>query len=359
MAQATIHVQPRPYQAWIENGLLNRAGSILGDLLPKTSRIFVVTVAPVRKRWGKKLMAALKSAEFDPQVILMPDGEPAKRLATVEAMAEKLVKMGADRKAVIVALGGGVVGDVAGLLATLYMRGVEFVQVPTTVLAQVDASVGGKTGVNLAAGKNLIGTFYHPRVVLIDPAVLKTLPEREFRAGLYEALKCGIIGNVELFLRFEQNRAKILKRDPVELEWLIAQSVRLKAEVVSADEHEGGLRRVLNLGHTIGQNLDHGDRNGLARVGEHPRHARFAADDSNSHDCLISRKSLGARFQQDRTPLPRTSGIRHLEPKRPGKRSGPASPVKETGHQAENDRRGARNLQGKSGGAGFSSVFGA
>jgi 3-dehydroquinate synthase len=124
------------------------------------------------------------------------------------------------------------------------------------VLAQVDASVGGKTGVNLNAGKNLIGTFYHPRVVLIDPTVVKTLPEREFRAGLYEALKCGVIGNVELFLRFEQNRARILKRDPVELEWLIAQSVRLKAEVVSADEHEGGLRRVLNLGHTIGHALE-------------------------------------------------------------------------------------------------------
>jgi 3-dehydroquinate synthase len=256
MAQATIHVQPRSYQAWIENGLLNRAGSILGDLLPQASRIFVITVAPVRKRWGGKFMAALKAAGFAPQIILMPDGEPAKRLATVEAMAEKLVKVGADRKAVIIALGGGVVGDVAGLLASLYMRGVEFVQVPTTVLAQVDASVGGKTGVNLVAGKNLVGTFYHPRVVLIDPTVLKTLPEREFRAGLYEALKCGIIGNIELFLRFEQNRAKILKRDPVELEWLIAQSVRLKAEVVSADEHEGGLRRVLNLGHTIGHALE-------------------------------------------------------------------------------------------------------
>jgi 3-dehydroquinate synthase len=256
MPQATIHVVPRPYQAWIENGLLNRAGTILSDLLPKASRLFVVTVAPVRKRWGTKFLRSLKASGFDPQVIMMPDGEPAKRLANVEKMAEKLAKLGADRRAVIIALGGGVAGDVGGLLASLYMRGVELVQVPTTVLAQVDASVGGKTGVNLIAGKNLIGTFYHPRVVLIDPTVLKTLPEREFRAGLYEALKCGIIGNVELFIRFEQNRARILKRDPGELEWLIAQSVRLKAEVVSADEHEGGLRRVLNLGHTIGHALE-------------------------------------------------------------------------------------------------------
>lgn len=256
MPQATIHVLPRPYQATIENGLLERAGSILGELLPPTSRVFVITVPPVRKRWASNLLVSLKAGGFTPQVITIPDGEPSKRLATVEAMAEKLVRLGADRKAVIVALGGGVVGDVSGLLASVYMRGVEFVQIPTTVLAQVDASVGGKTGVNLVAGKNLIGTFYHPRIVLIDPTVLKTLPDREYRAGLYEALKCGIIGNVELFLRFEQNRAQILKRDPAELEWLIAQSVKLKAEVVSADEHEGGLRRVLNLGHTIGHALE-------------------------------------------------------------------------------------------------------
>jgi 3-dehydroquinate synthase len=256
MPQVTIHVPPRPYQAWIENGLLTRAGSVLSELLPQASRIFVVTVPPVRQRWGAKLVSSLKASGFTPHVIPMPDGEPTKRLATVEALADKLVRLGADRKAVIVALGGGIVGDVGGLLASLYMRGVELVQIPTTVLAQVDASIGGKTGVNLVAGKNMIGTFHHPRVVLIDPTVLKTLPDRELRAGLYEALKCGIIGNVELFLRFEQNRAGILKRDPVELEWLIAQSVRLKAEVVSADEREGGLRRVLNLGHTIGHALE-------------------------------------------------------------------------------------------------------
>lgn len=256
MPQVTIHVQPRPYQAWIENGLLTSAGSVLGDLLTRASRVFVVTVPPVRKRWGSKLVSSLKGAGFDVQVISMPDGEPAKRLATIETLAERLARLGADRKATIIALGGGVVGDVAGLLASVYMRGVEFVQIPTTVLAQVDASIGGKTAVNLVAGKNLVGTFYHPRVVLIDPNVLKTLPDREFRAGLYEALKCGIIGNVELFLRFEQNRARILKRDPVELESIIAQSVKLKAEVVSADEREGGLRRVLNLGHTIGHALE-------------------------------------------------------------------------------------------------------
>ncbi len=256
MAQVTIHVPPRPYQARIENGSLSRAGTVLAELLPRASKVFVVTVAPVRRRWGAKLVRSLVSAGFKPQVIQMPDGETAKKLKTIETLAERLSRLGADRKAVLIALGGGVVGDVTGLLASLYMRGVELVQMPTTVLAQVDASVGGKTGVNLRAGKNLLGTFYHPRTVLIDPEVLRTLPDREFRAGLYEALKCGIIGDLDLFLRFEQKRAQIQKRDPVELEGLIAQSVKLKAEVVSADEREGGLRRVLNLGHTIGHALE-------------------------------------------------------------------------------------------------------
>lgn len=256
MAQVTIHVPPRPYQARIENGSLSRAGTVLAELLPRASKVFVVTVAPVRRRWGAKLVRSLVSAGFKPQMIQMPDGETAKKLKTIETLAERLSRLGADRKAVLIALGGGVVGDVTGLLASLYMRGVELVQMPTTVLAQVDASVGGKTGVNLRAGKNLLGTFYHPRTVLIDPEVLRTLPDREFRAGLYEALKCGIIGDLDLFLRFEQKRAQIQKRDPVELEGLIAQSVKLKAEVVSADEREGGLRRVLNLGHTIGHALE-------------------------------------------------------------------------------------------------------
>jgi 3-dehydroquinate synthase len=136
------------------------------------------------------------------------------------------------------------------------MRGVELVQIPTTVLAQVDASIGGKTGVNLRAGKNLVGTFHHPRIVLIDPAVLSTLPEREFRGGLYEALKCGVIGRPELFRVLEESDVRELRRNPAKLEWVIAESVRLKAEVVSSDEREGGLRRVLNFGHTIGHALE-------------------------------------------------------------------------------------------------------
>jgi 3-dehydroquinate synthase len=186
----------------------------------------------------------------------MADGERHKELATVEKLAEELVRQGADRESLVIAFGGGVVGDVSGLLASVYMRGVDLVQIPTTVQAQLDAAIGGKTGVNLRTGKNLLGTFHQPRAVLIDPEVLSTLPEREFRAGLYEAVKCGVIGNPALFDCLESTSVKALRSDPNKLEWVITESVKLKASIVSSDERESGLRRVLNFGHTIGHALE-------------------------------------------------------------------------------------------------------
>jgi 3-dehydroquinate synthase len=256
MTRVKINVSPRPYDAVIESGLLDRAGAHLRELLGDRKRVFVVTVLPVRRRWGKKLALSFSAAGFTPEFVEMRDGERYKRLSTVEQLAQKLTHLGAERNAVVVAFGGGVVGDVGGMLASVYMRGVDLVQIPTTVQAQVDASIGGKTGVNLPAGKNLVGTFYQPLAVLIDPAVLSTLPEREFRAGLYESLKAGVIGLPDLFNALEQIEIKTLRRDAKTLEWVIAESVKLKAQVVSADEREGGLRRVLNLGHTIGHALE-------------------------------------------------------------------------------------------------------
>lgn len=256
MTRVPVKTEPRGYDVVIDNGLLPGAGACLREIFPDHKRCFVVTVPVVRRKWGKQLADALASAGWEAKFVLMPEGERYKTMASVEALAEKLVQAGADRNVVVIAFGGGVVGDVAGFLASIYMRGVDFVQIPTTLLAQVDASVGGKTGVNLKAGKNLAGTFYQPRRVLIDPQVLSTLPEREFRSGLYEALKCGVIGNSELFTRMEARREKILDRDPAELEYLITESVRLKASVVAADEREGGLRRILNFGHTIGHALE-------------------------------------------------------------------------------------------------------
>jgi 3-dehydroquinate synthase len=260
MTRVKVNVLPRPYQVLIESGLLDRAGAHLRELLGDRKRVFVVTVSPVRRRWGKSLARSLAAAGFAPEFVEMRDGERYKRLATVAALAEKMTRLGAERDAVVLAFGGGVVGDVGGMLASVYMRGVELVQIPTTVQAQVDASVGGKTGVNLGAGKNLLGTFYQPMAVLIDPAVLTTLPEREFRAGLYESLKAGVIGLPELFRVLEKTPVQTLRRDQKMLEWVIAESVKLKAQVVSADEREGGLRRVLNFGHTIGHALESATR---------------------------------------------------------------------------------------------------
>ena len=256
MIRVTITVQPRPYEAIIENGLLEHAGEYLCRVTENRQQVFVVTVPPVRRKWGKKLLTSLSVAGFKTHVIEMRDGELTKKLATIEVLAETLTRMGADRDAVVVAFGGGVVGDTAGLLASLYMRGVDLVQIPTTVQAQLDAAIGGKTGVNVRTGKNLLGTFHQPRVVLIDPSILSTLPERQFRAGLYEALKCGVIGKPDLFGRLEQVNAKTLRCDAAGLEWAIAESARLKAEIVSSDERENGLRRVLNFGHTIGHALE-------------------------------------------------------------------------------------------------------
>jgi 3-dehydroquinate synthase len=256
MTRVDIAVPPHPYAAWIESGLLDRVGIQLAEVLQaeRLPRLFVVTVPPVRRRWGTRLLSSLSG--FQAKLLEMPDGEPSKKLATVEMLAQQLTKLCADRDAVIVAFGGGVVGDVAGLLASLYMRGVKLVHIPTTILAQVDASIGGKTGVNLRAGKNLLGTFHQPIAVLIDPEVLSTLPDREFRAGLYESLKCGVIGNPELFHRLEKTDLKRLRKDAAFLEWVIAESVKLKASVVAADERENALRRVLNFGHTIGHALE-------------------------------------------------------------------------------------------------------
>src|SRR5205823_11256555 len=256
MLRIPIKTESAEYEAMIGGGLLARSGEVLRETLGWVRPTFVVTVAPVRKRWGKALAKSLQISGFAPEFIEMRNGERFKRLSTLESLAEEMVRLGADRKAAVIAFGGGVVGDVAGMLASVYMRGLKLVQIPTTVQAQLDAAIGGKTGVNLRAGKNLVGTFYQPALVLIDPETLATLPDREFRAGMYEALKCGVIGDEELFTRLERCSFKELRKDQEFLAWTIAESVRLKARVVSADEREGDLRRVLNFGHTIGHALE-------------------------------------------------------------------------------------------------------
>ncbi len=209
--------------------------------------------------------------------ILVPDGEQFKTLASVTRIYEALTQARADRSTVIIALGGGVIGDMAGFAAATFLRGVPLVHVPTTLLAQVDSAIGGKVGVNLMAGKNLVGAFYPPRLVLIDPVVLTTLPRRELRAGLYEVVKYGVIASAPLFTRIRESLPAIFQRDERVLTDLVAASCRIKAEVVSADERESGLRRMLNFGHTIGHALEAVTKYRRFRHGEAVAYGMMAA----------------------------------------------------------------------------------
>ncbi len=233
---------------WMVSGVQEIVSLKPNDFFPpKHGKVFVITTKDV---WD------LHGFPFADHVIFFSGGESKKRLSEIEAMAEQMVVAGADRTSVVVAFGGGIVNDTGGFLAAIFMRGIPVIQVPTTLLAQVDAAVGGKTGVNLVSGKNLLGSFHQPLAVLIDPDVLRTLPEREYRAGLYEIIKCGVIRDANLFRLLDEGIANVLAQDPSTVERIIADAVRIKAEVVSADEREGGLRRILNFGHTVGHALE-------------------------------------------------------------------------------------------------------
>jgi 3-dehydroquinate synthase len=257
-----IPTRTKTYDVLIEQGVLRSAASHIRTTLPKARHFVVVTSEPIRRHWAQPLLdsfasdPAFAAGDARVDVIEMPDGERRKNLSTIENLSDQLLKLKADRNTVLIALGGGVVGDVTGFLAGIYMRGIRFVQVPTTFLSQVDSSVGGKTGVNLKGGKNLVGVFKQPELVLADPNVLTTLPGREFRSGLYESLKAGVIRNPAIFDFMEQNREQVLAKDTSALEWLIAESVRVKADVVGEDEEEHGVRKILNFGHTIGHALE-------------------------------------------------------------------------------------------------------
>jgi 3-dehydroquinate synthase len=247
MPSFRVNTPQRCYDAIVERGCLRR----VSEFVPAgAGKRFVVTTEDVWRFHG----AALDG--IADEVLFFPGGESRKRLAEVEALAEQMMAAGGDRSSVVIAFGGGIVNDLAGFLAAVFMRGIPVIQVPTTLLAQVDAAVGGKTGVNLVAGKNLAGSFHQPLVVLIDPDVLTTLAEREYRAGLYEIVKCGVIRDAALFRVLDECASAVLAQEKSVVDRIIADAVRIKAEVVSADEREGGLRRILNFGHTVGHALE-------------------------------------------------------------------------------------------------------
>lgn len=235
-------------------GSLVRASSLVARLGDSTGTYFLSSPL-VWDLWGKKIASGFRGHKVL-GVLLFKDDETAKRLATVEEIARKLIRAGADRHATLVALGGGVVGDVGGFVAATYLRGIRLVHVPTTLVAQVDSSIGGKTGVNLPEGKNLVGAFYPPKLVITDPDFLRTLPHRELRSGLYEVVKYAVIADRKLLGFLHRRMPELLRRDPKTLSWVIERSIRIKAGVVSKDEREGGLRQILNFGHTLGHALE-------------------------------------------------------------------------------------------------------
>ena len=257
----------RSYQIKVGGGLLPRLGVECAQL-KLGQRCAVITDSNVGRHFAQAALKSLSASGFQPVLITVPAGEKSKRIAMVEKCYDQLAAHRLERKSFIVALGGGVVGDLAGFVAATYLRGIPFVQVPTTLLAQVDSSVGGKTGVNLKAGKNLVGAFYQPQLVLCDLDALKTLPKREYISGLAEVIKYGVIYDAVLFAQLERNLPKLLQREAATLRNVIARCCEIKADVVGQDETESGLRAILNFGHTIGHAIENSSGYGKFLHGE-------------------------------------------------------------------------------------------
>jgi 3-dehydroquinate synthase len=252
----TIRIDTRSakYPVFAGSGLLETLAPRIERAVGRLPRrVFVLTSPEIWALWGRGFLQSFSEA---PLVLFLPPGERHKNLVSVERLTREMARAGGDRGSLLVAFGGGIVGDVGGFLAAVFMRGIAYVQVPTTFLAQVYSSVGGKVGVNLPEGKNLVGAFHHPRAVFADIGVLGTLPSRELRAGLMESVKAGIIRDRALVRFMEENVRAVLKRDAKALERVIAASIRMKAGVVNKDERESGLRMILNFGHTLGHALE-------------------------------------------------------------------------------------------------------
>ena len=301
-----VNAGPRASTIWIGDGASDRAASLL-DSHDIGSKRFIVSSPTIWRLHGPALQQAIGGGE----PILIPDGERFKNLQAVSRIYEALIRAGADRGSVLVAVGGGVVGDTAGFAAATFLRGITLVHVPTTLLAQVDSSVGGKVGVNHALGKNLIGAFHQPDVVIIDPALLRTLPRREFRSGLYEVVKYGMIASRDLFDRVAQNTKAMFAREPEVLIPAIVESCRIKAGVVSQDEREGGLRRILNYGHTIGHALESVTKYRRFRHGEAIAYGMLAAADlavARGALAELERQAL-ARLIAELGPLPAVTDL--------------------------------------------------
>lgn len=257
MSAQTVHVElgARSYPVWIGHNLLPSYAPLLEILAPYSQRFLIADEAVV-ETYAKPLQAALQTAGILTHLITVPSGESSKSFGQMERLCDEILEHQPDRKSVLIALGGGVIGDLVGLVASLLLRGVAFVQIPTTLLAMVDSSVGGKTAINSRAGKNLVGAFYQPKAVLADLTTLQTLPPREWNAGYAEVVKYGVIRDAAFYGWLEENRDALHKNDPAILTHAVQHCVAMKAAIVKADETEQDVRALLNFGHTLGHAIE-------------------------------------------------------------------------------------------------------
>ena len=307
-----VEVPNESYEIAIAAGHLDRLGELMAPL-KLGKKVLVVSNAAIFRHYGERAIASLQKAGYEVFSLLLPAGERYKTPNSIQKIYNACLEHRLERSSTLVALGGGVIGDMTGFAAATWLRGINFIQVPTTLLAMVDASIGGKTGVNHPQGKNLIGAFYQPRLVLIDPEVLKTLPVREYRAGMAEVIKYGIIWDAELFEALEATPklSQFSHLSPELLQSILAKSAQAKADVVSQDEKEAGLRAILNYGHTIGHAVEsltgyrlvnHGEAVaiGMVAAGQLASHLQlWTAEEAQRQDALIAKTGLPTRLPPD------------------------------------------------------------
>ena len=304
MRTIRVELGSASHDAHVGANILDELGKVARAAGLKPGSCAVITDATVEKLYAARVEETLRKSGFEPVVISVPPGEQSKSLATLELLYDRMTAAGLDRNSAVFAVGGGVVGDLAGFAAATFLRGVPLVQVPTTVVAQVDSALGGKTAINHRHAKNLIGAFYQPRLIVADVTTLATLPDREFREGLAEVIKYGAIMDAPMIADLERDLDAILARHHALLEQVVARSLMHKAAVVSADEHESGLRKTLNFGHTVGHAIEtsagygsyfHGEAVAIGMVAAarlSSKYAGFSADEASRLQRLIERAGL-------------------------------------------------------------------
>jgi len=324
-----VELGPQSHPVHVGAGILDQLGALARDAGVGPTRIAIITDSCVGKLYATRAIASLHSAGFVAQLIEVPAGETSKSIETLSTVYDRMAAAEIERGGAVFALGGGVVGDLAGFVAASWLRGIALVQIPTTLTAQVDSALGGKTGINLSSAKNLVGAFYQPRAIVADIETLKTLPDREFREGLAEVIKYAAILDAPMISDLERDLPRILARDPAALELMVERSLRHKSQVVAADPHEGGLRKILNFGHTVGHALEatsgygkylHGEAVAIGmivatRLSE--KHAGLNTEEGSRLCTLIERAGLPTRLPDSHLGANLAAALR-LDKKRAG-----------------------------------------